>query len=198
MIAMRAPAETQRARIVVVAPHRRAAIRARIRCGEASHPRQALRISRAHLEPACAAVHRGEEEQFLHQAVVGNGRFEIDTIPVYLDGDLAAQLVPARSRPFGLRVQMRSRYPPSATAIHESKTAAAWLPRARDSGAVRSWFLGRHVLTAGDSLQSLAYQAYGNPELWRHIAEANGVDDPMRLKLGTTVLVPALEEIQHD
>ena len=54
-----------------------------------------------------------------------------------------------------------------------------------------------HVLTAGDSLQSLAYQAYGNPELWRHIAEANGIDDPMRLKLGTTVLVPALEEIQH-
>ncbi|WP_086668316.1 LysM peptidoglycan-binding domain-containing protein [Lentzea kentuckyensis] len=54
-----------------------------------------------------------------------------------------------------------------------------------------------HTLTAGDSLQSLAYQAYGNPELWRHIAEANDIDDPMRLKLGTTVLVPALEEIQH-
>ncbi|HEX8865376.1 MAG TPA: peptidase M23 [Lentzea sp.] len=54
-----------------------------------------------------------------------------------------------------------------------------------------------HTLTAGDSLQSLAYQAYGNPELWRHIAEANDIDDPMRLKLGSTVLVPALEEIQH-
>ncbi|MFS8095992.1 peptidase M23 [Lentzea alba] len=54
-----------------------------------------------------------------------------------------------------------------------------------------------HTLTAGDSLQSLAYQAYGNPELWRHIAEANDIDDPMRLKLGATVLVPALEEIQH-
>lgn len=54
-----------------------------------------------------------------------------------------------------------------------------------------------HTLTAGDSLQSLAYQAYGNPELWRHIAEANGIDDPMRLKLGTTVLVPALEEVEH-
>jgi nucleoid-associated protein YgaU len=53
------------------------------------------------------------------------------------------------------------------------------------------------TLTAGDSLQSLAYQAYGNPELWRHIAEANDIDDPMRLKPGTTVLVPALEEIQH-
>ncbi|MEV6242729.1 peptidase M23 [Lentzea sp. NPDC051838] len=55
----------------------------------------------------------------------------------------------------------------------------------------------QHTLTAGDSLQSLAYKAYGNPELWRHIAEANDIDDPMRLKLGSTVLVPALEEIQH-
>ncbi|HUQ61689.1 peptidase M23 [Lentzea sp.] len=54
-----------------------------------------------------------------------------------------------------------------------------------------------HTLTAGDSLQSLAYKAYGNPELWRHIAAANDIDDPMRLRLGTTVLVPALEEIQH-
>ncbi len=54
-----------------------------------------------------------------------------------------------------------------------------------------------HTLTAGDSLQSLAYHAYGNPELWRYIAEANDIDDPMRLKLGSTVLVPALEEIQH-
>ncbi|GAA3655764.1 hypothetical protein C8D88_10595 [Lentzea atacamensis] len=54
-----------------------------------------------------------------------------------------------------------------------------------------------HTLTAGDSLQSLAYKAYGNAELWRHIAEANDIDDPMRLKLGSTVLVPALEEIQH-
>ncbi|ANZ38865.1 peptidase M23 [Lentzea guizhouensis] len=54
---------------------------------------------------------------------------------------------------------------------------------------------GAHVLTAGDSLQSLAYRAYGNPELWRHIAEANGIDDPMRLRLGSTLLVPALEEI---
>ena len=54
-----------------------------------------------------------------------------------------------------------------------------------------------HTLTAGDSLQSLAYKAYGNAELWRHIAEANDIDDPMRLKLGSTVLVPALEEVQH-
>ncbi|MDX3663349.1 LysM peptidoglycan-binding domain-containing protein [Streptomyces sp. ID05-26A] len=54
-----------------------------------------------------------------------------------------------------------------------------------------------HTLTAGDSLQSLAYKAYGNPELWRYIAEANNIDDPMRLTPGTTVLVPALEEVHH-
>lgn len=54
-----------------------------------------------------------------------------------------------------------------------------------------------HQLVAGDTLQSLAYGAYGNPELWRVIAEANGIDDPMRLHPGRRLLVPALEELGH-
>jgi hypothetical protein len=54
-----------------------------------------------------------------------------------------------------------------------------------------------HQLLAGDTLQSVAYEAYGNPELWRVIAEANDIDNPMRLRPGRTLLVPALEEIQH-
>ncbi|MFD0203267.1 MULTISPECIES: CIS tube protein [Saccharothrix] len=53
-----------------------------------------------------------------------------------------------------------------------------------------------HVLVAGDTLQSVAYKAYGNAELWREIAEANDIDDPMRLRPGTRLLVPALEEIR--
>lgn len=53
-----------------------------------------------------------------------------------------------------------------------------------------------HVVVAGDSLYSVAHRAYGRPGLWRQIAEANGVDDPMRLRPGTTLLVPALEEIE--
>lgn len=53
-----------------------------------------------------------------------------------------------------------------------------------------------HVLVAGDTLQSLAYKAYGNAEMWREIAEANDIDDPMRLRPGTRLLVPALEEIR--
>ncbi|QFZ22278.1 CIS tube protein [Saccharothrix syringae] len=53
-----------------------------------------------------------------------------------------------------------------------------------------------HVVVAGDSLQSLAYRAYGNAELWREIAEANDIDDPMRLRPGRRLLVPALEEVR--
>ncbi len=53
-----------------------------------------------------------------------------------------------------------------------------------------------HVLVAGDTLQSLSFQAYGDAELWREIAEANDIDDPMRLRAGTRLLVPALEEIR--
>jgi nucleoid-associated protein YgaU len=52
-----------------------------------------------------------------------------------------------------------------------------------------------HTVVVGDSLQELAYRNYGDPTRWRAIAVANGIDDPMRLPLGSTVLVPALEEL---
>ncbi|HEU4422524.1 MAG TPA: LysM peptidoglycan-binding domain-containing protein [Pilimelia sp.] len=53
-----------------------------------------------------------------------------------------------------------------------------------------------HVVVAGDTLQSVAYRAYGDPTLWRAVAEANRIDDPMRLRPGTRLLVPALEELE--
>ncbi|MFC6088383.1 LysM peptidoglycan-binding domain-containing protein [Saccharothrix lopnurensis] len=53
-----------------------------------------------------------------------------------------------------------------------------------------------HVVVSGDTLQSLAYRAYGDPGLWREIAEANDIDDPMRLRPGRRLLVPALEEVR--
>lgn len=52
-----------------------------------------------------------------------------------------------------------------------------------------------HTLVDGDTLPSVAYAEYGDPALWRALAEANGVDDPMRLTPGTTLLVPAATEI---
>lgn len=54
-----------------------------------------------------------------------------------------------------------------------------------------------HVLVDGDSLHSLAFRAYGDADLWRVIAEANGIDDPLKLRPGRRVLVPALEELRH-
>jgi nucleoid-associated protein YgaU len=52
-----------------------------------------------------------------------------------------------------------------------------------------------HVVVVGDTLQSLAYRTYGDPQLWRAIAEANNIDDPMKLRPGTRLLVPALDEV---
>ena len=52
-----------------------------------------------------------------------------------------------------------------------------------------------YVLVAGDSLASVAYAEYGDPTLWRVLAEANGIDDPMRLAPGRTLLVPPADEI---
>jgi contractile injection system tube protein/LysM domain-containing protein len=52
-----------------------------------------------------------------------------------------------------------------------------------------------HVLAAGDTLEALAYRAYGDPTRWRDLAEANQVDDPMRLRPGAVLLIPAPEEI---
>jgi hypothetical protein len=46
-------------------------------------------------------------------------------------------------------------------------------------------------LVDGDSLQSLAYREYGDPNLWRAIAEANGIDDPLGIVPGRHLLLPS-------
>lgn len=42
----------------------------------------------------------------------------------------------------------------------------------------------------GDSLASIAFSEYRDAALWRALATANRIDDPMRLRSGTTLLVP--------
>jgi nucleoid-associated protein YgaU len=53
-----------------------------------------------------------------------------------------------------------------------------------------------HRLVAGDTLHSLAWREYGDPSAWRIIAEANGIDDPMRLEPGRELLLPAAEDVR--
>ncbi len=46
------------------------------------------------------------------------------------------------------------------------------------------------VVGAGDSLASLALAQYGDPNMWRALADANGIDDPTAVRPGTTLAVP--------
>ncbi|WP_448612541.1 CIS tube protein [Modestobacter sp. URMC 112] len=54
-----------------------------------------------------------------------------------------------------------------------------------------------HTVVAGDSLASLAYREYGDPEMWRPLAEYNGIDDPLRLAPETELLLPAPEDLPN-
>ena len=54
--------------------------------------------------------------------------------------------------------------------------------------------LARRQVLAGDSLAGIAYQEYGDPNFWRAIAEANGIDDPLSVFPGVYLLIPSIME----
>lgn len=60
------------------------------------------------------------------------------------------------------------------------------------SGGLRT--MRSHLMVAGDTLAGLAYQEYGRADWWRPLAEANNIDDPMRIPDGTRLLVPDMDD----
>ena len=52
-----------------------------------------------------------------------------------------------------------------------------------------------HRTVAGDSLASIAFAQYGDPNAWRPLAAYNGIDDPLRVPTGQTILLPSLQEL---
>jgi Contractile injection system tube protein/LysM domain len=50
-----------------------------------------------------------------------------------------------------------------------------------------------HQVRDGDSLPSIAYDAYGDATRWRSIAETNGIDNPLNLRRGTQLTIPKLD-----
>ena len=52
-----------------------------------------------------------------------------------------------------------------------------------------------HRTVAGDTLASVAFSEYGDPTRWRPLAAFNGIDDPMRVPVGTTLMLPTPEEL---
>ena len=51
----------------------------------------------------------------------------------------------------------------------------------------------RYVLKQGDSLWQIAAKEYGDPAMWRAIAEANEIDNPRVLEIGKEIVIPPLE-----
>jgi hypothetical protein len=52
-----------------------------------------------------------------------------------------------------------------------------------------------HHLIEGDSLPVIAYREYGDPALWRALADVNRIDDPLRLPVGRSIFLPAVEDL---
>jgi hypothetical protein len=48
-----------------------------------------------------------------------------------------------------------------------------------------------HVVVEGDTLASVAFAEYGDPNYWRALAEVNGIDDPLRVRPGANLLMPS-------
>jgi hypothetical protein len=48
------------------------------------------------------------------------------------------------------------------------------------------------VVREGDTLASIASEAYGDPRLWRHLAAENGIERPRFLRPGTPLRIPSL------
>ncbi len=56
---------------------------------------------------------------------------------------------------------------------------------------------GEHVRTIreGETLAGIAYEEYGDPTVWRHIATTNAIRDPRRLHVGQIVIITPLPQV---
>jgi nucleoid-associated protein YgaU len=54
-----------------------------------------------------------------------------------------------------------------------------------------------HTVIAGDSLVSIANATYGSPQAWRALAQANGLDDPLRIGPGSQLFLPSPAELHQ-
>ncbi len=54
-------------------------------------------------------------------------------------------------------------------------------------------FAKRYVVRRGDTLSGIAGRKYGDPALWRPIAEENGIDDPLSIEPGQVLTIPAIQ-----
>jgi hypothetical protein len=101
---------------------------------------------------------------------------------------VAYQLFQPNGDPIRADVKLQLKQAEQASTASSNSANTGQNPTTRaQSGA------GIHTVKDGDSLPSIAYGAYGDATLWRTIAEANDVDDPLRLRRGSRLMLPRLE-----
>jgi nucleoid-associated protein YgaU len=49
-----------------------------------------------------------------------------------------------------------------------------------------------HVVADGETLSSIAWDYLDDPTRWRHLADKNAIDDPRRIAVGSSLVVPAI------
>lgn len=70
----------------------------------------------------------------------------------------------------------------------ETGLFAAQLPKKQSAN-----FNKQRIVRLGDTLSTIAGQEYHDATLWRKIADANRLDDPLAIKPGDILIIPALE-----
>jgi LysM repeat protein len=98
------------------------------------------------------------------------------------------QLFQPNGTPIRADVKLSLTQAETATSKSSNSPGKKGNPTTRSAGG-----LGVHVVKDGDSLTSIAHDAYGDPNHWRVIAEANGVDNPLHLRRGTPLNLPRLD-----
>jgi LysM repeat protein len=101
---------------------------------------------------------------------------------------VAFQLFKPNGTPIRADVKLALTQAETATSASSSSAKKKGNPTTRSEGG-----LGVHVIKDGDTLQSVAHRTYGDPNRWRLIAEANGVDNPLHLRRGTALNLPRLD-----
>jgi hypothetical protein len=101
---------------------------------------------------------------------------------------VAFQLFKPNGTPIRADVKLALTQAESATSASANSGNRPTNPTTRSDGG-----LGVHVVRDGDTLQSIAHRTYGDPNRWRLVAEANGVDNPLHLRRGTPLNLPRLD-----
>ncbi len=71
--------------------------------------------------------------------------------------------------------------------VHDSKKKSGQNPTSRTE-ARRTW-----IVEQGQRLDWIAYQEYGDSSAWRHIAETNGIVDPLAIRPGQILKLVSIE-----